>query len=62
LRRLFGREEKADGPPEETYTYNFTYQPLPSLLPVIIQAEIPAFKLTDSTMVEKLLLLPAQLR
>lgn len=60
LRRAFGREQKADGPQEEPYTFNFSYHPRPQLRPVTIQAEIPAFKLTDSTMVERLLVLPAQ--
>ena len=60
LRREFGPEQKADGRAEETYTFNFAYHPRPQLCPVILQAEIPAFKLMDSTMVERLLLLPAQ--
>lgn len=60
LRRQFGRERKTDGLPEETHTYDFSYHPRPQLRPVTIQAEIYAFKLTDSTRVERLLLLPTQ--
>lgn len=58
LRRQFGREKRTAGPLEETHTYDFTYHPQPQLGPVTIQAEIYAFKLADSTMVERLLLLP----
>jgi hypothetical protein len=58
LRRQFGREKRTAGPLEETHTYNFAYHPQPRLRPVTIQAAIYAFELTDSTMVERLLLLP----
>jgi hypothetical protein len=58
LRRQFGHEKRAAGPQEETHTYDFTYHPQPQLRPVTIQADIYDFKLTDSTMVERLLLLP----
>lgn len=62
LRRQFGREKRTAGPQDETHTYNFAYHPQPHLRPVTIQADIYAFELTDSTMVERLLLLPANLQ